>query len=229
MQQLLIAEDDKTTAEGLVRGLSAEGFDVKWAASGDDALASLQARPVDMVILDWMLPGKSGLSILESLRARGQRVPVLLLTARDAVNDRVTGFETGADDYLTKPFAFAELLARVRALLRRATPAQPWQRSLADLNVNFETRLVTRENQAIDLTPREFDLLTYLITHVGEVVSRDQLAREIWRENNRATPIDNVIDVHAARLRRKLDEGRSRKLLHTVRGIGFVLREDPVS
>ncbi len=227
MAQLLIIEDDETTARGLATGLTSEGFAVRIARTGDDAIQSLEAQPTDIVVLDWMLPGRDGMEVLRWLRNRGQRVPVLLLTARDAVDDRVQGLETGADDYLAKPFAFAELLARVRALLRRATPAEPWRRKLADLSVNFETRLVTRADQPIDLTPREFDLLTYLITHAGEVVSRDQLAREVWRENNRATPIDNVIDVHAARLRRKLDDGRARKLLHTVRGIGFVLREEP--
>lgn len=134
--RLLIAEDDVTTAESLVRGFSAEGYDVRWAKTADDALASLAAQPVEVVVLDWMLPGKSGVEVLQTLRTRGQRVPVLLLTARDAITDRVAGLESGADDYLTKPFAFAELLARVRALLRRAQPAEPLLRSVSDLTVD---------------------------------------------------------------------------------------------
>jgi len=233
MTRILIIEDDAVIARGLAEGLAQEGFSAKTIGTGDDALRSLAAQIPDLVVLDWMLPGADGMAILRWLRTHGSRVPVLLLTARDAVEDRVEGLETGADDYLAKPFAFAELLARVRALLRRTTaPAEPWRRSLADLEVNFETRLVTRSGQLLELTPREFDLLAYLIRRAGEVVSRDELAREVWREANRATPIDNVIDVHAARLRRKLDEapegkaGVFPKLLHTVRGVGFVLREE---
>ncbi|AHF89205.1 transcriptional regulator [Opitutaceae bacterium TAV5] len=237
--RLLVVEDDDGTARSLAAGLAAEGFDVRTAATGDQADASLAARTgsstsaspaassatADLVILDWMLPGLDGITLLRRLRARGQRIPVLLLTARDSVDDRVLGLEAGADDYLAKPFAFAELLARVRALLRRTTaPRQPWQHAVADLALNLETRLVTRAGHTVDLTPREFDLLSYLAIHQGEAVSRDQLAREVWREHNRATPIDNVIDVHIARLRRKIDDPHSQKLLHTIRGLGYMLR-----
>lgn len=225
--RVLVAEDDVTTAESLVRGFSAEGFTVRWAKTADTALASLSAQPADVLVLDWMLPGKSGIEVLQTLRTHGQRVPVLLLTARDAVTDRVTGLEAGADDYLTKPFAFAELLARVRALLRRAQPAEPLRRVMSDLVVDFETRRAHRSDALLELTPREFDLLAYLIRRAGEIVSRDQLAREVWNENQRATPIDNVIDVHVARLRRKLDSNQHRRLLHTVRGLGLMLREEP--
>jgi two-component system copper resistance phosphate regulon response regulator CusR len=224
--RILVVEDDAKTAQGVVAGLKGEGFDVRAAYTGEDALQSLAAQPVDLVVLDWMLPGRDGLQVLRALRERGQHVPVLLLTARDAVTDRVKGLEAGADDYLTKPFAFEELLARIRALLRRAAPAEPLRRSLADLTVDFETRRVTRVGRMIELTPREFDLIAYLICHVGQIVDRDRLAREVWREPNRATPIDNVIDVHVARLRRKIDDGSETRLVHTVRGVGFVLREE---
>jgi two-component system copper resistance phosphate regulon response regulator CusR len=151
---------------------------------------------------------------------------VILLTARDAVEDRVLGLESGADDYLVKPFAFAELLARIRTLLRRAGPSEPLKKSVGDLVVDLEARRVSRAGQAIDLTPREFDLLAYLLRQPGQVVTREMLGREVWREANRITPIDNVIDVHVAHLRRKVDGGRGTKLIHTVRGVGFVLREE---
>jgi two-component system copper resistance phosphate regulon response regulator CusR len=226
VMRILIVEDDVKTAHSLVKGLNGDGFYARSAHSGEDALRSLAAQAVDLVVLDWMLPGQDGLQVLRALRERGQCMPVLLLTARDAVTDRVKGLEAGADDYLAKPFAFEELLARIHALLRRAAPAEPLRRSLADLTVNFETRRVTRAGQTIELTPREFDLIAYLICHAGQIVDRDRLAREVWREPKRVTPIDNVIDVHVARLRRKIDEGNQPKLLHTVRGVGIVLREE---
>jgi two-component system copper resistance phosphate regulon response regulator CusR len=150
----------------------------------------------------------------------------LLLTARDAVDDRVTGLDSGADDYLVKPFAFAELLARIRVLLRRGGSVDPIQKRYCDLTVDVENRRVNRGGDEIPLTPREFELLAYLLRHPGQTVTRRMLAVDVWREPNRATPLDNVIDVHVAHLRRKIDDGRSVKLIHTVRGIGFRLREE---
>ena len=173
-----------------------------------------------------MLPGRDGIEILKTIRARGTKTPVLLLTARDAVEDRVLGLESGADDYLVKPFAFAELVARIHSLLRRAAPAEPLRKSLADLVVDLESRRVWRAGKMVELTPREFDLLAYLMRQPGQVVTREMLATEVWAETNRVTPLDNVIDVHVAHLRKKLDDGHATKLLHTVRGVGFVLREE---
>ena len=164
-----------------------------------------------------MLPGRDGIEVLRTLRSGGSKTPVLLLTARDAVEDRVLGLNAGADDYLVKPFAFAELLARVRALLRRVDSGNALRQQIGDL---------TRGAREIALTPREFDLLTFLAQHHDQTVTRQMIAREVWREPNRATPLDNVIDVHLAHLRRKLDDGEVVKLIQTVRGVGFVLRAE---
>jgi two-component system copper resistance phosphate regulon response regulator CusR len=164
--------------------------------------------------------------VLATLRRRGNTTPVLLLTAKDAIDDRVRGLDTGADDYLVKPFAFPELLARIRALLRRGATDAPEKLKLADLGIDVAERSVMRGGKKLDLTPREFDLLEYLLRHQGRVVSREMLARDIWKETSRFTPLDNVIDVHVARLRRKIDDQFEEKLVHTVRGVGFVLRED---
>jgi two-component system copper resistance phosphate regulon response regulator CusR len=179
-----------------------------------------------LVVLDWMLPGHDGLHILEQMRASGLRTPVLLLTARDAIEDRVLGLDSGADDYLVKPFAFAELLARIRLLLRRGSEAEPLRKQIADLVLDLESRRVTRGKEEVVLRPREFDLLAYLLRHQGQTVTRKMLAHDVWREPRRATPLDNVIDVHVTHLRRKIDEGRETKLIHTIRGVGFVLREE---
>ena len=173
-----------------------------------------------------MLPGRDGIEILKTLRGRGTKTPVLLLTARDAIEDRVLGLDAGADDYLVKPFAFAELLARIRALSRRAGQEEPLRKQIADLELDVQTRRVVRGSQEIVLTPREFDLLLYLLCHQGQAVTRQMLAKEVWREPHRATPLDNVIDVHVAHLRKKIDEGQRVKLIHTVRGVGFLLREE---
>lgn len=224
--KILLIEDDLKTARAVIAGLKSEGFDTALAKTGEEGFYLLSAHAFNGVILDWMLPGHTGIEILKTLRTRGDRTPVLLLTARDAVEDRVMGLNTGADDYLVKPFAFAELLARLRALLRRSGHEQLSGKQVADLNVDLQTRRVTRAKNEVELTPREFDLLAYLVSQHEQIVTREMLAREIWREENRATPLDNVIDVHIAHLRRKIDAGFARKLIHTVRGVGFVLREN---
>jgi two-component system copper resistance phosphate regulon response regulator CusR len=224
--RLLIVEDDKKTSAALKKGLEDEGFSVAAAATGEEGFFLLNSEKFDLVILDWMLPGRDGVEILKTLRAHGTGTPVLLLTARDAVEDRVLGLESGADDYMVKPFAFAELVARIKTLLRRTTSTEPLKKTFADLVVNLETRRASRAGKPIELTPREFDLLAYLVRQPGQVVTREMLARDVWAETNRVTPIDNVIDVHVAHLRRKLDDGHTVKLLHTVRGVGFVLREE---
>jgi DNA-binding response OmpR family regulator len=171
-----------------------------------------------------MLPGRSGFEVLKTLRQRHLETPVLVLTARDAVEDRVRGLDAGADDYLVKPFALPELLARIRALLRRGRPSDALRLQAADLDVDILARRAVRGDRALDLTVREFDLLAYLLRHQGHLVSREMLARDVWREPRRATPIDNVIDVQIARLRRKVDADRDRRLIHTVRGVGFMLK-----
>ncbi len=224
--RLLIVEDDLKTARALAAGLERAGFSIATAHSGEEGFCLLNAESFDLLVLDWMLPGRSGIEILKTLRARGGKTPVLLLTARDAVEDRVLGLECGADDYLVKPFAFAELIARIRSLLRRSADAEPLKKTVADLALDLETRRVWRASKPIELTPREFDLLAYLLRQTGQVVTREMLARDVWHEANRITPLDNVIDVHVAHLRRKVDGACALKLIHTVRGVGFVLREE---
>ncbi len=224
--RVLIVEDDEKTARALAAGLGRTGFCTAVARTGEEGFALLSGESFDVVVLDWMLPGRDGVEILKAVRQRGTKTPVLLLTARDSVADRVVGLESGADDYLVKPFAFAELVARIRSLLRRAAPSEPLKKTVADLHVDLEARRVWRAGKAIELTPREFDLLAYLLRQPGQVVTREMLAEHVWRETNRITPLDNVIDVHVAHLRRKVDEGAATKLIHTVRGVGFVLREE---
>jgi two-component system copper resistance phosphate regulon response regulator CusR len=172
-----------------------------------------------------MLPGRSGLEILQTLRQRHVDTPVLILTAREGIDDRVLGLDLGADDYLVKPFALPELLARIRALLRRGRPSDILRLKVADLEMDLVARRVVRGDRSIDLTGREFELLEYLLRHQGHLVSREMLARDVWKEPRRATPLDNVIDVQMARLRRKVDPDDAARLIHTVRGVGFVVRE----
>jgi DNA-binding response OmpR family regulator len=224
--QILVVEDEPKVAEALRQGLEAEHYQVAVAPNGEEAFFLIGERRVDLVILDIMLPGRSGLEVLHAIRRTGAATPVLILTAKDTVDDRVHGLDSGADDYLVKPFAFPELLARIRALLRRGRPEQALRLKIAELEMDLVTRRVVRGGAAIDLTIREFELLEYLLRHQGHQVSREMLAREVWREPSRATSLDNVIDVHIARLRKKIDQGFATRLIHTVRGVGFVLSEE---
>ncbi|MBI2221269.1 MAG: response regulator transcription factor [Acidobacteria bacterium] len=224
--RVLIVEDDAKVAAAVKAGLAAEGYDAVVSRSGEDGYFRVTTEPFDALVLDLGLPGRSGLEVLSGLRGRGLAIPVLVLTARDSVDDRVVGLDAGADDYLVKPFAFAELVARLRALLRRGRPDETHRLRLADLELDAATRTVDRGGQAIELTAREFQLLEYLLRHQGQVVSREMLARDVWKEVARATPLDNVIDVHITRLRKKVDLGFSARLIHTVRGVGFLVKEE---
>jgi two-component system copper resistance phosphate regulon response regulator CusR len=226
--RVLVVEDEAKTRASLTEGLGLQGWDVVAAANGDEGLARLERQTFDLVVLDWMLPGRSGLELLTHLRQRGSHAPVLMLTARDAVTDRVAGLEKGADDYLAKPFAFAELVARCRALLRRATLNPPADLTCEDLRLDVRARVALRAGREMALTPREVDVLEYLLRHQGQVVTREMLQHDVWKQPNRFTSLDNVIDVQMARLRRKVDEAETNKLIHTLRGLGYRLGKEPV-
>src|SRR5262249_45693438 len=207
----------------LREGLEAERYEVSVAPTGEDGFFLASQGAFDLVLLDLMLPRRDGIDVLATLRRRGVQTPVFILTAKDAVEDRVLGLDQGADDYLVKPFAFPELLARIRALLRRGRMDQVLKLAHDDLEMDLVTRKVSRSAQPLELTAKEFDMLEYLLRHPGRVVSREMLARDVWHVTARATPLDNVIDVTIARLRRKIDDPFERKLLHTIRGVGFLL------
>ncbi|MBW8865732.1 MAG: response regulator transcription factor [Acidobacteria bacterium] len=223
--RLLVVEDERKLAQVLASALADEHYDVVVASTGEDAFFRVNAETFDLVVLDVMLPGRSGLEVLQTLRQRRIVTPVLMLTARDGVDDRVRGLDLGADDYLTKPFALPELLARIRALLRRGRPSEMLRLKAGDLEIDLVSRRVVRGERLVELTVREFELLEYLLRHHGHLVSREMLARDVWKEPRRATPLDNVIDVQMTRLRRKVDADGAPRLIHTVRGVGFVLRE----
>jgi two-component system copper resistance phosphate regulon response regulator CusR len=223
--RVLVVEDEQKVANALREGLEGEKYDVVVERTGESAFFRINTEAFDIILLDLGLPGRDGLEILKALRQRGLKTPVLVLTARDALEDRVAGLDSGADDYLVKPFAFAELLARTRALVRRGRVSEVPRLAVADLEMDLVTRKVTRAGAPVDLTVREFELLEYLLRYHGQVVSRETLARDVWKETARTTPLDNVIDVHIARLRRKVDADERAKLIHTVRGVGFMLRE----
>ncbi len=208
--RVLVVEDEQKVAQALREGLEGEGYEVILEHTGEGAFFRITTETFDMILLDLMLPGRDGLQIL---------------TARDTLDDRVKGLDSGADDYLVKPFAFAEVLARIRAVLRRGRVADALRLSAGDLEMDLETRKVIRGGRPVELTGREFELLQHLLRHERQIVSRDTLARDVWQESSRSATLDNVIDVHIARLRRKIDLDQPVKLIHTVRGVGFILRE----
>jgi DNA-binding response OmpR family regulator len=222
--RILVVEDEAKVARALREGLQREHYEVSIARTGEDGFFQMTEQEFDLVILDIMLPKRDGLEVLKALRKQGKHTPVLVLTARDTLEDRVLGLNSGADDYLIKPFAFAELIARVRALLRRTD--QALRLKVHDLEIDVIGHRVSRSGKDLDLTHREYELLVYLVRPQGETVSRDMLGRELWTEVSRATPLTNVIDVHMARIRRKVDDGFDTKLIHTVRGVGYALRHE---
>ncbi len=224
MARVLIIEDQRKHLESLRRGLEVEGYDVVTAATGPEGLEAAQAGAVDVVVLDLMLPGRHGLDVLRDLRSAGFVKPVLILTALDSVEERVQGLDGGANDYLVKPFAFAELLARIRALLRRDYPERELFLHADDLEMDLLARRVARGGSAIELTGREYELLEYLLRHKNEVVTRDMIARDVWKESTGA--MTRVIDVYINALRKKVEPFGRRPLIHTIRGIGYALRDD---
>ncbi|MGQ9854719.1 MAG: response regulator [Candidatus Oleimicrobiaceae bacterium] len=217
--RILVVEDDSGTARFICQGLGEAGYAVDAAADGQEGLDYALAAPYDLLILDILLPKMDGLRLLRELRERGVRTPVLLLTARDTVEDRVQGLDSGADDYLIKPFAFSELLARVRALLRRPPLQSDPVLRIGDLELDTVRREVRRAGRRIDLSPREFSLLEYLMRHPNQVLTRTQIAEHIWSFDFFAE--SNVVDVYIGYLRRKIDRGFDRPLIHTVRGVGY--------
>jgi two-component system copper resistance phosphate regulon response regulator CusR len=221
--KILVVEDEAKAAAYLRKGLTENGFVVDVTNQGDEGLRRAQSGDYDLIILDVMLPGRDGWSVLTELRQAGKQTPVLFLTARDSVHYRVKGLELGADDYLVKPYAFSELLARVRSILRRGPARQPDTVRVADLELDLVRHRASREGRRLDLTPREFALLSLLARRAGEILSRTLIAEQVWDVNFDCD--SNVVDVHVRRLRAKVDDAFDRKLIHTVRGVGYVLEE----
>jgi DNA-binding response OmpR family regulator len=228
VMRILVVEDDPTLAEFVAKGLREAGYVVDVAVDGRTGFDRAAADRPDLAVVDIMLPGLDGLSLIEMLRRRGLTCPVLILSAKQSVDDRVRGLEGGGDDYLTKPFAFAELLARVQALLRRATStAEPTELRVGDMVIDLLTRRVTRSGHSVDLRPREFALLEYLARHAGRVVSKTMILSRVWSYS--FDPRTNVVDVLVCRLREKIDRPFEPKLLHTRRGMGYILSADPAA
>ena len=221
--RILIIEDEAKVAKALAEGLASERYDVRVAGTGEEGFYLVSNESFDLVLLDLMLPRRDGLEILAALRKRRLDTPVHILTAKDTIEDRVQGLDAGADDYLVKPFAFAELLARIRALLRRGRAEQAVKLQHEDLEMDLVAHTAARGAWPLDLTAKEFEILEYLLRRQRTVVSREMLARDVWQVTARATPLDNVIDVTIARLRRKVDDPFEKKLIHTIRGVGFLL------
>jgi len=225
MPRVLVVEDERKVLRAVEQALRAEGHEVATAATGDEGARLAAAQPFDCLVLDLMLPGRGGLEVLADLRRAGKATPVLVLTARDAIEDRVAGLDAGADDYLVKPFSLAELLARVRALLRRGQPERETVLRAGGLEADLLARRVTCGGVEVELTPREFEVLAYLLRHRGRPVTRDMLGRDVWQEPGHA--LTNVIEVYITLLRRKLEAAGAEALIHTVRGVGYTLREGP--
>jgi len=223
--KILLVEDDAKIANFVLSGLKQAGYDVVHSADGQDAFDTALREPFDLLIVDVVLPVLDGLSLIEQLRARKIQTPVIIVSAKRSVSDRVRGLQTGGDDYIVKPFAFSELLARIQALLRRANGvAEATKLSLADLHMDLLSREVTRAGKRIELQPREFALLEYLLRNAGRVVSRTMIMEHVWNYN--FDPETNVVEARVCRLRDKIDKEASSKLIHTMRGVGYVLRED---
>ena len=224
--RILLVEDDRKIASFIVKGLKAAGYAVDHAVDGEEGLDLALTEPYDTAIIDIMLPKLDGLSLIVRMRKEKIRTPVMILSAKGAVDDRVKGLQTGGDDYLTKPFAFSELLARVQALIRRAGGlAEPTRLTVGDLSLNLLTREVTRGEKKIDLQPLEFSLLEYIMRNAGRVVSKTMIMEHVWDYS--FDPETNVVEARICRLRDKIDRGFDRKLIHTVRGVGYVLKETP--
>lgn len=223
MARILVVEDERKVRRGVEQGLQSAGHEVTTAATGGDGLRLAMAGSFDCLVLDWMLPGVEGLDIVRALRADGRTTPILLLTARDAVEDRVLGLEAGADDYLVKPFALAELLARVMALLRRGQPDRESVLRAAGLEIDLIRRRVTRDGSEVALAQREFEVLEYLARHKGRTVTREMLGRDVWKDANYA--LTNVVEVYVNLLRKKLDPPGGPSVVSTVRGVGYSLKE----
>jgi two-component system copper resistance phosphate regulon response regulator CusR len=219
--RILLVEDEPSAAHMLAKGLREQSYAVDIAADGEAAVYQASVNDYDLIILDVMLPHKDGFEVCRELRTEGLTVPILMLTARDAIQDRIAGLDTGADDYLIKPFDFHELLARLRALLRRGPALRPEIVEIADLSVDMRARQVKRSGHQIELTAKEYALLEYLARRAGEVVGRAEIAEHVWEEN--FDPFSNLIEVYMQRLRRKIDEGYALKLLRTRRGEGYML------
>lgn len=222
--RVLLVEDEARMARFITRGLREQAYAVDVALDGEDALYQASINTYDVIILDVMIPEKDGFEVCRELRAAGQRTPILMLTARDAVEDRIAGLDTGADDYLTKPFEFGELLARLRALLRRGSEIRPENITVADLEIDTRGQRVWRGRRAIELTTKEYALLEYLARNAGKVVGREEIAEHVWDEN--FDPFSNLIEVYVNRLRRKIDDGGERSLIQTRRGAGYMLQDD---
>lgn len=224
--QILVVEDEPKTRAAIAEALKSEGADVMQASRGREMLAQLGEHPFDLIILDWLLPGRDGLELIRGLRARGWQIPILLLSGCHGMMERVLGLGCGADDFLAKPFAVAELIARCRARLRRPLMNGSEFLRCQTLRLDVRNRLASRDHEPIPLTLRETELLEYLFRHQGQAISRDTLAREIWHEPHRRPSLNNVIDAQMMRLRKKLDGERPEKLLHTLRGIGYRLGDE---